>query len=305
MEVEPIVSLVSLVRSEDLCEGLNRALRLVGGLRKFVKGKSVLIKVNLAVARSAESGSTCDPRVLGFLIDECFRECAEDVVVGDGSAVLMRDVLKVNPVDKFAKDHGAVFIDLNKGPFRVLEVENPMIVDGYILSEHVLRAETIINLAKMKTHTMAGVTLCMKNLMGCILGWGQWDGEDYRWKDFSDRLKIHTLGCHRALVDLNTLIHPTLNVIDGFIAQEGESPFGGEPVDMRTFVVGEDIIAVDATGARVMGYRPESIGYIKNAADRGLGDLNPIVVGDKVKDIKRVFKPPKKLKNILKEYDVK
>jgi uncharacterized protein (DUF362 family) len=202
----------------------------------------------------------------------------------------MDDVLKVNPINNVAKDHNAAFIDFNKGSFRVVEVEDGMVVDGFILSEEVLKAEVLINLAKMKTHTLTGLSLCMKNLMGCILGGGRWDGNEYHWKDFSDRQKIHTLGCHKAIVDLNTLIHPTLNIIDGFIAQEGKSPFGGEPVDMKTFVVGEDIVAVDATGARVMGFNPTSIGFLKIAAERRLGELNPRVIGDEVRNIVKHFK---------------
>jgi uncharacterized protein (DUF362 family) len=285
-----MVSTVSLVRGNNVTEGLNRALELVGGLKRFVNGKQVLIKVNLTAARSAETGSTCDPRVLGFLIDDCYAKGVREVSVGDGSAVSMEDVLKANPIDNVAKDHNAEFIDLNRGSFRVMEVKNGLAVDGYTLSEHVLNAEVLINLAKMKTHTMAGVTLCMKNLMGCILGGGSWDGKNYHWKDYSDRRKIHTIGCNKALVDLNTLIHPNLNIIDGFIAQEGESPFKGEPVDMKTFIAGEDIVAVDATGAKVMGFNPTSIGYIKIAAERGLGDLSPRVVGDEISQVARRFK---------------
>jgi uncharacterized protein (DUF362 family) len=286
-----MVSLVSLIRSNNVSEGLNRALELTGSLKRLVKGKKVRIKVNMSVARTAETGSTCDPRVIGFLIDECYKEGAETVTVGDGSAVCMDDVLKVNPIDRVAKDHNAEFIDLNKESFRVAEVEKGIVVDGFILSDWALDAEVLINLAKMKLHTMSGLSLCMKNLMGCIAGWGSWNGHEYRWKDFSDRKKIHMLGCHKAIVDLNTLIHPTLNVIDGFIAQEGESPFGGHPVDMRTFVVGEDIVAVDATGARVMGFNPKSIGFLKVAAKQRLGELNPRVAGDEIKDIVRHFRP--------------
>jgi uncharacterized protein (DUF362 family) len=285
-----MASTVSLVRSDDVTEGLRKALGLVGGLKRLVNGKKILMKVNLTVARPAETGSTCDPRVLAPLINDCYAEGAKEVSVGDSSAVLMEDVLKANPIHSIAEAHNAKFIDFAKGPFRAVEVESGLAVDGYVLSEHVLNAEVLINLAKMKTHTMAGVTLCMKNLMGCILGGGSWNGKEYCWKDYSDRRKIHTAGCHKALVDLNTLIHPTLNIIDGFIAQEGESPFKGEPVDMRTFIAGEDIVAVDATGARVMGFNPTSIGYIKTAAKQGLGELNPRVVGDEVGHVARRFK---------------
>lgn len=242
------------------------------------------------MAQPADTGATCDPRVLALLIDDCYARGAQTVSVGDGSAVSMEDVLAVNPIHNVAEAHNAEFIDLNKGPFRAVEIKNGSAVDGYQLSEHVLNAEVLINLAKMKTHSMASVTLCMKNLMGCILGGGSWDGKEYHWKDYSDRRKIHTSGCHNALVDLNTLIHPTLNIIDGHIAQEGESPFNGEPVDMKTFVAGEDIVAVDATGAKVMGFDPTSIGYINLAAKQSLGELNPRVVGDEISHVAQRFK---------------
>jgi uncharacterized protein (DUF362 family) len=281
---------VALVHGTELADGFSKTLELAGDLKRFVNGKEVLIKINLTVAQSADTGATCDPRVLALLIDDCYASGARKVSVGDGSAVSMEDVLEVNPIHNVAATHNAEFIDLNKGSFRAVEVKQGLAVDGYQLSNHVLDAEVLINLAKMKTHTMAGVTLCMKNLMGCILGGGHWDGNAYHWKDYSDRRKIHTTGCHNALVDLNTLIHPTLNIIDGFIAQEGASPFKGNPVAMKTFIAGEDIVAVDATGARVMGFNPTSIGYIKTAARQALGELNPTVVGDKVGDVARRFK---------------
>jgi len=42
----------------------------------------------------------------------------------------------------------------------------------------------------------------------------------------------------------------------------------------------------------VMGFKPESIGYIKNAAEHGLGEMYPTVVGEDVEAVKRRFKPP-------------
>lgn len=281
-----------MVRSDDRAQGLRRGLQLIGGLGRFVKDMDVLIKVNMAVARSPESGSTCDPGVLSALIDSCHGEGAASVVVADGSAVDMSDVLKQNPVDKLAREKGAAFVDLNEGAFRLVKVNRGLAVDGYLLAEPVLRSQALINLAKLKVHSVAGVTLCMKNLMGCILGGGRWDGERYHWSDYSDRRKIHSPRVHEALVDLNTVLQPSLNIIDGFIGQEGESPFSGEPVEMRTFIVSEDRVAADAVGARAMGIDPREIGHIRIGATMGLGEIDPEIEGDNIQQVRRDFTRP-------------
>lgn len=289
-----MVSKVSLVRDNEISEGLNRALDLVGGLKKLVDGKKVLIKINLVNKRPPESGAICDPRVLGYLIDRCYDDGAAEVVVGDGPGCYIEEVLKVNPVDMVSKEHRAELIDLNHATFRVVEVEDPLLLDSFLLSEPVLEAEVLINLAKLKTHRHAGVTLSMKNLMGCVPGRGYRDEKGvYVHYDFSYRKVMHESGLHEALVDLNTLIYPALNIIDGFIAHEGESPSAGTAVDMRTFIVGTDKVAVDVTGARVMGYNPISIDYIKYVIERSMGNPNPLVKGYKVDEIKKTFKPPK------------
>ena len=285
-------STVALVRDDDRARGLGKALELIGGLGCFVNGREVLVKVNMCVAAGPEIGATCDPEVAAALIDECYRRGASKVVVADGSAVEMEEVLKLNPIREVATRHEAEFIDLDEGPHLRVRIRDGLAVDGYILSQRALEAEALINLAKLKTHSGAGITLTMKNLMGCILGGGSFDGGAYHWRDFSDRHKIHTTGFHRALVDLNTLLHPALNIIDGFTAQEGNSPFHGERVDMRIFIAGEDRVAVDATGCRAMGIEPETIGHIRLAAERGLGDIDPQVLGEEIESIRRKFRLP-------------
>jgi len=285
-------STVALVRDDDRAQGLGKALELIGGLGPFASGREVLIKVNMCVAAGPEVGATCDPDVAAALIDECYRRGATKVGVADGSAVDMEEVLRLNPIREVAATHGAEFIDLDEEPHLRVRVRDGLAVDGYILSQRALEAEALINLAKLKTHGGAGVTLTMKNLMGCILGGGSFDGRAYHWCDFSDRHKVHTIGFHRALVDLNTLLHPALNIIDGFIAQEGNSPFHGERVDMHLFIAGEDRVAVDATGCRAMGIEPQAIGHIRLAAERRLGDLNPRVLGDDVESVRRKFRLP-------------
>jgi len=282
---------VYLVKARERKEGLLRALEICGGLESLVGGKDVLIKANLCLARAPETGGTCDHVVLAALIERCFAHGAKTVTVADGSAVAMASVLKVNKVHEVAKRHRAAFVDLATDSFRLVKTRDPLLIDGFVLSERALRAEAFINLAKLKTHGVAGVTLSMKNLMGCVLGGGEEKTGAYHWHDYSDRKKMHTLGMQKALVDLNGLLHPHLNIVDGFLAQEGNAPFHGETVEMRTFIVGRDRVGVDATATRVMGFDPNHIGHICEAAKRGMGSMEPKIEGDRVETLQRRFRP--------------
>jgi len=121
------------------------------------------------------------------------------------------------------------------------------------------------------------VTLGMKNMFGLL----------------PDKLKFkyHAQGISDVVVDINTVIHPALTVIDGFVAMEGRGPTDGDPVKMDLIVSGKDVVATDATTARAMGFDPKEISHIRKAGEKGIGNIDNIeIVGEKLEDVTRVFK---------------
>ena len=121
------------------------------------------------------------------------------------------------------------------------------------------------------------VTLGMKNMFGLL----------------PDKFKgkYHAKGINKVIVDINTVLKPALTVIDGFVAMEGRGPTGGTPVKMDLIIAGKDVVATDATAARVMGFEPMEISHIRTAYQKGLGNINKIeIVGSQLEDVKRVFK---------------
>ncbi len=50
------------------------------------------------------------------------------------------------------------------------------------------------------------------------------------------------------------MLHLALTIIDGFVAMEGKGPSDGTPVKMGLIIAGKDVVATDATAARVMGF---------------------------------------------------
>ncbi len=140
----------------------------------------------------------------------------------------------------------------------------------------IVTESAIISAAKLKTHMATKVTLGMKNMFGLL----------------PDKFKgkFHMNGISKVVVDINTVIKPQLTVIDGFVAMEGRGPTDGTPVKMDLIIAGKDVVATDATGARVMGLDPHEISHIRTAAEKGLGNIDNIeILGSKLEDVKRTL----------------
>ena len=80
---------------------------------------------------------------------------------------------------------------------------------------------------------------------------------------------------HEVLVDLLTIqkeIHPgLLAVTDGSVSGDGAGPRIMNPVLTNVLLASEDQVANDAVSAKLMGYDPMKIDFIKMAHDQGLG----------------------------------
>jgi uncharacterized protein (DUF362 family) len=109
------------------------------------------------------------------------------------------------------------------------------------------------------------------------------------------KAKYHPKGMSKVVVDINAVVKPILTVGDGFVGMEGAGPIDGDPVRMDLIVGEKDVVAVDATCCRIMGFDPQKVKHVWRAFERGLGEVDDIaVVGEKVEDVMRVFKRAKR-----------
>ena len=122
---------------------------------------------------------------------------------------------------------------------------------------------TYINLPKLKTHSMARVTLGIKN---------QWGFPQH-----ADRGKDHNYNLHSKLVDVYDIIKPDITIIDG---TEGTINGHYPPtvwedklvIPFNILIGGRDTLSVDVVGARVFGLTLEEVPHLKIAYERGLGE---------------------------------
>ncbi len=230
-------------------------------LREFdlpVQGKSVLLKPNL-VETDALGAINTHPAVIGAARESFLRLGARSVIVGEGPAH-ERDteaVVEAIHLRDYIGELSDVFVDLNlDDASRVVLRTRASSLKELYLPNTVLEADFIVSMPKMKTHHWAGVTLSLKNMFGIV------PGGCYGWP----KNILHWAGIDKAILDINSTVRPDLAIVDGIVGMEGNGPIQGKPKASAVLVLGRDPVAVDATCARVMGIRPERIGYLKKAA---------------------------------------
>ncbi len=142
--------------------------------------------------------------------------------------------------------------------------------------------KNIVHLPTVKTHMYTTTTGAMKNAFGGLLS---------KYRHYT-----HTW-IHETLVDLLAIqkeIHPgILAIMDGTTAGNGPGPRLIQPVIKNIILASADQVAIDAVAARLMGFDPLSIKYIRLAHEQGLGtgDVNEIeLVGDDVAEESWGFK---------------
>jgi len=134
--------------------------------------------------------------------------------------------------------------------------------------------KNIVHLPTIKCHIYTTTTGAMKNAFGGLL-------HDHRHYTHS--------WIHQTLVDLLAIqkeIHPGIfAVMDGTTAGNGPGPRTMIPVIKNLLLASADQVAIDAVAAKLMGFDPSSIEYIRLAHEDGLGVGDPRdieIVGDDV-----------------------
>ena len=148
---------------------------------------------------------------------------------------------------------------------------NEVYPDGFMIPKRFI-GENILHLPTVKTHVFTTTTGAMKNAFGGLLN------EKRHW--------THPV-IHETLVDLLMIqkkIHRgVFAVMDGTFAGDGPGPRCMVPHVKNVMLASADQVAIDAVAAKLMGFDPMSIKYIRMAHDLGLGCGDPRdieIVGD-------------------------
>jgi uncharacterized protein (DUF362 family) len=237
------------------------AVDALGGMRKFIaRGDVVVIKPNIAWDRLPEQAATTNPEVVSTLVRLCFEAGAKKVKIFDRPVNDPRRCYVQSGITAAVKPLGADLEYVDERKFRDISIKGEAIKSWPLYTE-IFEADKIINVPIAKHHSLAKLTMSMKNWMGMMGG---------------SRNAIHQK-LDESLADLALVIKPSLTVLDAVRVLTANGPQGGNLSDVKrldTVIVGVDQVAVDSYGATLFGMKGSDLGYVRAAARRGLGKMD-------------------------------
>lgn len=281
---------VGIGLGKDYGDVVAAAINNTGGFEGIVKeGDFVLIKPNICTLAEPGSPVITDYRAVQQVVDIVMEYSPSKIIVAEGSIAgnaFDSINLKVNKYGSL-KNVGLINInDIEKEECIKLKPKNSATGKHIYIPQIYLDADVVINIAKLKTHHQAVVSLSLKNAFGIpsrkVYGTGPFKG------------KLHDiLGMNEAIVDINLIRLADFYMIEGIVGGEGYGPLDNTPVESNIVFAGRDPVALDTVAATFMGFEVEQVPHLKLAAEKSLGilDLNRIkIVGADLNSIKIDFK---------------
>lgn len=235
---------------------------------KINKNSKVLIKPNLCVGKSYQTGATSDFRIIESLCKFLHKKCNLIIAESSGRGMDAEKILRDLGYYNLSKKYDVQVMDLNKD--KLLDK------DGIEIFETVLNSDFIINTTPMKTHTNSLVTLSMKNLMGCL--------------SYKEKADFHINGLTENIVKLNQIIKSNLIILGGQYGLEGNGPVYGCPKEVNTIIASDDSFLADYIAINMMGFRLEEIKHLYFYFNLNKNLYSTLL--SKINVIKKPFKKP-------------
>lgn len=252
MKINPNAA-VSLKRCEKYeVAGLEKAVKEMLselGVLDMFDGKRVAIKPNLVMKTSPDRAATTNPCVLEALI-RVIKDRAEDIIIAESPGGLYTEqILRANyrvcGIAEVAEKYG---VKLNfDTTSKTLEAKDGKTSKLFDIITPIADAEVIVNLAKLKSHALTGYSGAVKNYFGTVPGVTKFEMHA-RFPDYNDfGSMLADLCC------MHIASKPTLNLLDGIIAMEGNGPTGGTPRKVGCLISSINPFCADLTGASIIG----------------------------------------------------
>ena len=325
---KPKKDIVSIVRIKDgnIARAVEEAIDLLDGIKSVTRGKNrIMLKPNLVF----ESPVCTTKLIVVKTLAQLMQKAGKEVMIGEGSAAastfnvinneifrtkkreildgMQKHVFDILGYSEMAKSLNIPLINLHSGEIVEVPLKNGFAAKSVKIHKSLTEVDLLCSVPMMKTHTLATVTLAMKNLIGL------YPGTEY----YAVRSWLHdraaeagSPGVAYEVIDMNNAVKTGLSVIDASTAMEGNGPSDGTLVDMGLIIAGTCPLATDMVGAALMGFEINEIPAIELAHKSGmLPDAfdNIEIRGLRIDQCKRKFVRPNVMNwtNINKFWGVK
>jgi uncharacterized protein (DUF362 family) len=223
------------------------------------KINSVIIKPNLCYYWDYSTGETTDPRVVSAVIDWVRQRTKKEICIfvaeADASAMMTKYVFKMLGYEKLSQQKNVKLFNLSEG--EIIDKEVVVAGEKIILpiNRILLSSDLIINVPKIKYHRTIGFTCALKNMFGAIS---------------KPRKYVYHNNLPNIIVGVNKIIKTNIVLADGIIVA------GKTPKKTGVIMASDDALVADLVAARIMGYNPSRIAYLKLAMKEKIGNTDNI-----------------------------
>ncbi|MBI3763628.1 MAG: DUF362 domain-containing protein [Chloroflexi bacterium] len=255
-----------------ILQDYERVMQLAGFEQALPKGPTTGLKINISWQTWYPACSSAPWQIEGVI--RALQNAGYDKLVGIHNDTVVVDARdgEFNNKHRFATDKYNVPCEyLYEEKFEWFEYKpsRPFLVLDKVYPQGVfipkaLVGKNIVHLPTVKTHVFTTITGAMKNAFGGLL--------------HRNRHWTHSV-IHDTLVDLLMIqqdIHPgVFAVMDGTFAGEGPGPRAMVWHEKDILLASADQVAIDAISAKLQGFDPMSIRFIRKAHELGLGVGDP------------------------------
>ncbi len=276
-------------KPESVFRDYERLLELAEFKRVFPKNKEAILKLNLSWTLYFPACSTQPWQLEGVL--RAMRKWGYEKITAVENETVVTNPRKGAELNKWTpvlNRYNVNFVPLNEVEWVRYEPKHKLIaLDSKVFPEgfevpKMLIGKNVIHLPTQKTHGHTVITGAMKNAFGALLRKRRHHSHRY---------------IHEVLVDLLAVqkeIHPRIfAVMDGTVCGDGAGPRTMVPRVGNHILASDDQVAIDAVSAKMLGFEPMKIPFIRIAHEKGLGtgDVSRIdVVGDDIKNVNYCFR---------------
>jgi uncharacterized protein (DUF362 family)/NAD-dependent dihydropyrimidine dehydrogenase PreA subunit len=275
--------------TDEIAAVLSAQFEALGIEPGFFAGRRVVVKPNLIMAMSPDRMATTHPAVVEAAIRVIGGFSPASVTIAESPGgpyqpALLRAAYNSTGIAGAAERTGAV---LNfDTAVKTAHAPGAKVSKMFELIAPAADAEVIVNICKLKTHSLMQMTAAVKNLFGLVAG--------------SDKISMHArfpnpVSFANYLVDLCLTVAgicPMINIVDGIVGMEGNGPTGGRPKPFGCIITGRNPFGVDVACEYLLGLEG-SVATTAEAKSRGLCAKNASALTVVGAEPLSAFKPAK------------
>lgn len=279
---------------DTVLEDYRQLMHLAGYQEALPRNRELLIKLNLSWTKFFPACSSPPWQLEGViktLLEDGYRK--EQLYPVENKTVVTnpRQGAVNNKWTPVLEKYGLPFIALPEVEWVKYEFKGLLRLDRIfpqgIEIPKMFIGKNVLHLPTLKTHGHSVTTGAIKNAFGGLLKEVRHYGHEF---------------IHEVLVDLLTMqyqIHPGIfAVMDGTVCGDGAGPRTMRPVVKNYILASADQVAIDAIAARMMGFDPLEIPYLRMAAEMGYGVADPRdieVIGEDIAGVNFGFRSERSL----------